>query len=59
MPRGEGVTADLGSLRGTVGRFLGCPSGSLVLREEGVTAVLDLGVGYVGEGDVATAKRNY
>ena len=59
MLRGEGVTADLGSLRWTAGRFIGCPSGSLVLREEGVTAVLDIRVGYEGEGDVATAKRNY
>ena len=59
MPRDEGVTADVGALRGTVGRFIGCPSGSLVLREEGVTAVLDLRVGYEGEGDAATAKRNY
>ena len=48
-----------GSLRGTAGRFIGCPSGSFLLRDEGVTAVLDIRVGYEGEGDATTAKRNY
>ena len=29
----------------------------MVLREEGVTAVLDIRVGYEGEGDVAPAEE--
>ena len=45
------------SHRGTGGRFLGFPSRCLVPRDEGVTAVLAVRVGYEGEGE-AMAQQN-
>ena len=45
------------SHRGTGGWFLGFSSGSWVLREEKVAAVLVIRVGYKGEGGINTTEE--